>query len=122
MFHAHAFTTLRWLMVPIAMLAWAAPGRAQEAAVNGTVTDMTGGVLPGVTVTALHNATGNSFVGVTDERGVYRIPVRVGIYRLTLDLAGLLRRPDRRGAARADRLTQPPDGNSGRAGIGEGDR
>jgi simple sugar transport system ATP-binding protein len=31
---------------------------------------MTGGDLPGVTVTALHTASGNTYVGVTDERGV----------------------------------------------------
>jgi hypothetical protein len=37
---------------------------AQEAAVSGTITDSTGGVLPGVTVTAVHEASGNTFVGV----------------------------------------------------------
>ena len=36
---------------------------AQEAALSGTVTDSTGGVLPGVTITAVHAASGNSFVG-----------------------------------------------------------
>src|SRR5215217_5663424 len=61
---------------------------AQEATVTGTVLDETGGVLPGVTVTAANAATGNTFLGVTDERGVYRIPVRVGGYRLTMELAG----------------------------------
>jgi hypothetical protein len=45
---------------------------AQDATVNGTVTDSTGGVLPGVTVTALHTATGNTFFAVTDDRGNYR--------------------------------------------------
>src|SRR5258705_4440063 len=64
------------------------PGYAQEATVTGTVVDQTGGVLPGVTVTALHEATGNSFVAVTDARGVYRLPVRVGTYRMTLELQG----------------------------------
>ena len=61
---------------------------AQDATVNGTVTDSTGGVLPGVTVTALHTATGNTFFAVTDDRGNYRIPLRVGMYRLTLELQG----------------------------------
>ena len=28
---------------------------------TGTITDSTGGILPGVTVTALHEASGNSF-------------------------------------------------------------
>ncbi|MBI4888957.1 MAG: TonB-dependent receptor [Acidobacteria bacterium] len=65
-----------------------AVGHAQDATVNGTVTDATGGVLPGVTVTAVHEATGNTFLGVTDERGSYRIQVRVGRYKVTLELAG----------------------------------
>jgi hypothetical protein len=62
--------------------------RAQEATINGTVTDATGGVLPGVTVTALHEATGNTFFSVTDERGNYRLQVRVGRYKLTVELSG----------------------------------
>jgi len=61
---------------------------AQEASIGGTVTDSTGGVLPGVTITALHQATGNTFVAVTDENGAYRIPVRIGVYRITADLPG----------------------------------
>ena len=61
---------------------------AQEAVLTGTVADSTGGVLPGVTVTATHQATGNRFVAVTDERGVYRIPGRVGAYELVAELSG----------------------------------
>ena len=61
---------------------------AQEATLTGTVSDSTGGVLPGVTVTALHEATGNTFVAVTDERGIYRIPARVGNYRINAVLQG----------------------------------
>src|SRR5262245_13885980 len=55
---------------------------AQEAVLTGTVSDTTGGVLPGVVVHAVHVATGNAFETVTDERGSYRVPVRVGTYRL----------------------------------------
>src|SRR5258706_8107369 len=61
---------------------------AQEATISGTVTDSTGGVLPGVTVTAVHEATGNTFVAVTDGRGIFRLPVRTGAMRLTAELAG----------------------------------
>ena len=77
----------RWLMVA-AILLVPAMALAQEATITGTVTDATGGVLPGVTVTAVHEATGNTFVGVTDERGIFRIPARVGGYRLTAELPG----------------------------------
>lgn len=59
---------LRWLFVVGAILAQPVVGHAQEAAVSGTLTDTTGGVLPGVTATATHDAPGNTFVGVTDER------------------------------------------------------
>ena len=61
---------------------------AQEATFTGTVTDSTGGVLPGVTVTAVLEATGNTFVAVTDDRGVYRIPARVGAYKIAAELPG----------------------------------
>jgi hypothetical protein len=64
------------------------PGYAQEASLTGTITDSTGAVLPGVTVTAVNEASGNIFEAVTDERGTYRMPTRTGTYRLTASLAG----------------------------------
>ena len=45
-------------------------------------------MLPGVTVTATHTATGNTFVAVTDEKGGYRIPVRVGMFKVAAELPG----------------------------------
>jgi len=63
-------------------------GYAQEATLSGTVTDSTGGVLPGVTITATHTATGNTFVAVTDEKGGYRVPVRVGMFKVDAELPG----------------------------------
>ena len=72
---------LVFLLAPAAAL-------AQEAVLTGTVTDATGGVLPGVTITAVHEATGNRFTAATDERGIYRIPARVGSYVLTAELSG----------------------------------
>jgi Carboxypeptidase regulatory-like domain len=79
---------LRRLLVLGALLALPVTVYAQEATVSGTVTDSTGGVLPGVTVTALHEATGNTFVAVTDERGAFRLPVRTGVFRITVELSG----------------------------------
>jgi Carboxypeptidase regulatory-like domain/TonB dependent receptor len=76
------------LLVVSVMLVVPAVGYAQEAAVNGTVTDATMAVLPGVTVKALHLASGNTFEAVTDQRGAYRIPLRVGVYKLSAELAG----------------------------------
>jgi hypothetical protein len=65
-----------------------AVGLAQEAVLSGTVTDSTGGVLPGVTVAAVHEATGNTFEAVTDGTGTFRMPVRVGVLRVTAQLQG----------------------------------
>jgi len=76
------------LVVAAALLAFPASGFAQEATLTGTVTDSTGGVLPGVTVTATHTATGNTFFSVTDERGTYRIPARIGAYTIVAELPG----------------------------------
>jgi hypothetical protein len=60
----------------------------QEATLTGIVTDSTGAVLPGVTVTATNEATGNVFTTVTDATRRYRLPARVGTYRLSLELSG----------------------------------
>jgi len=70
------------------MLALPAMAFAQDAVLTGTITDSTGAVLPGVTVTAVNEATGNNYETVTDGAGVYRIPVRVGGYKVTANLAG----------------------------------
>ena len=79
---------LRLLVGFVTVLALPVLVHGQEAAFVGTVTDTTGSVLPGVTVTAVHEATGNVFETVTDGTGAYRLPVRVGGYRLTAQLPG----------------------------------
>jgi hypothetical protein len=77
------------VIVVTAMLAIPGVGYAQqEAVLSGTVTDSTGGVLPGVVVRAVHEASGNSFEAVTDAGGGYRLPVRVGVYRINAELTG----------------------------------
>ena len=72
---------LYFLMLPGAAL-------AQEATIAGSVKDQTSGVLPGVAVHAVHEATGTQFEAFTDDRGNFRIPVRIGVYRITAELAG----------------------------------
>ena len=79
---------VRRLILLVALLALPVLAFAQEAVLTGTVTDSTGGVLPGVTVVAVNEASGNSFESVTDGRGVYRIPARVGNYKITAELSG----------------------------------
>jgi hypothetical protein len=79
---------LGWITVVAALLTLPIAAHAQDTTLTGTVRDSSGAVLPGVTVTATHEAAGNTFVGVTDERGLYRIPVRAGVYRITTELPG----------------------------------
>ena len=81
-------TFVRRFLVAGVLLALPALGYAQEATLTGTVTDSSGAVLPGVTVTAVNSATGNSFNAVTDETGTYRLGVRVGPYTITVELQG----------------------------------
>src|SRR3954468_8366052 len=59
-----------------------------EAVITGVVSDSSGGVLPGVTVTAVHVASGHTFNSVTDERGVFRMQGRVGAYQILMELQG----------------------------------
>src|SRR3954469_14116463 len=79
---------VRRLLVFALVLLVPAASYAQDATLTGTVKDTSGGVLPGVTITALHEATGNTFVAVTDSVGAFRLPVRTGTYRLTVELPG----------------------------------
>ncbi|MGH9256122.1 MAG: carboxypeptidase-like regulatory domain-containing protein, partial [Vicinamibacterales bacterium] len=72
----------------VAILVLPGVGLAQEATLGGTVTDSTSGVLPGVAVRAVHEATGTQFETFTDARGAFRIPVRIGAYRIFAELSG----------------------------------
>src|SRR5439155_23354802 len=60
---SHVFTALVTIGAILMLLIC---GHAQESTVSGTLTDQTGAVLPGVTVTATHTETGNKFEAVTD--------------------------------------------------------
>ena len=77
------------VVLTVGFLALPLVTRAQDATLTGTITDTTGGVLPGVTITAIHEESGNTFVGVTDGSGVFRLPVRIGLYRVTGRTDGL---------------------------------
>ena len=76
------------LLVGGALLLVPFTAQAQDATLSGTITDATSAVMPGVTVTALHEATGNTFEATTDARGKYQIALRTGTYRITAQLTG----------------------------------
>src|SRR2546426_4244593 len=66
-------------------------GEAQviSGTVEGRVTDSSGAVLPGVTITALNTATAATFTVATTSEGLYRVPyVPSGTYDVRADLSG----------------------------------
>src|SRR5579864_7918265 len=80
-----------WTALIGSLLLAAAPAVAQvnTATVNGTVTDESKAVLPGVTVTATDKETGRKYVAVTDGRGAYQLALLPpGTYQVQADLAG----------------------------------
>jgi hypothetical protein len=77
-----------WALAVVVILGLPRAAFAQEATIGGTILDSTAGVLPGVAVRAIHDATGNQFETFTDDRGGFRVPVRIGTYRIVAELAG----------------------------------
>ena len=67
----------------------AAQGQAINGTIEGTITDESGGVLPGVTVTLTNTGTGDARVVLTNESGFYRAPLLpLGVYRVSAELSG----------------------------------
>ena len=69
----------------------ARPVRAQSTfgTLTGTITDASGAVLAGTTITATNTATKNVRTVVTDSVGEYVLPnLDAGIYRITMTLSG----------------------------------
>jgi hypothetical protein len=71
------------------LAAWAVPAHAQAiGSIFGKVTDPSGGVLPGVTVTVTGEALQQPLVVVTSESGTYQFPsVPIGTFTVTFELA-----------------------------------
>src|ERR1700687_1545524 len=76
-------------LLPVADLAFAGQAQ-QEASIIGQVTDTSGAILPGVTVTATSPALqGPQLTNVTNERGEYRLsPMPIGTSAAQYTLAG----------------------------------
>jgi hypothetical protein len=80
-------------LLALLLVVSAAPALAQSQAANGaiegTVRDNSGGVLPGVTVSVVNADTGTLRIVVTNESGLYRaVLLPLGTYRVTAELAG----------------------------------
>jgi hypothetical protein len=87
-------TLARVVSVAVSLACFAHVANAQTVtsttgAINGTVTDSTKSVLPGVTVTLSGPALMGTSVAVTDQHGLFRFStVPIGEHKLTFELAG----------------------------------
>ena len=77
------------LMIAATSASLAAQGGSTASSIIGTVTDTSGGVIPGAEVVVKNNATGIEFNAVTNEQGGFTIPaVDPGTYTVTVTLMG----------------------------------
>jgi hypothetical protein len=66
-----------------------ATGQVAQGELRGVVTDESGAVLPGATVTATQSETGATRVVVTSETGAYLMPaLTIGSYQIKVELSG----------------------------------
>ena len=84
---------LKIFLSALLSLALAAPAFAQSQAANGaiegTVSDSSGGVLPGVSVTITNIDTGTERSVVTNDKGLFRAPLLpLGTYKVVAELQG----------------------------------
>jgi len=67
----------------------AANAFGQDASLGGTVTDASGGVIPGATVTATNEATGIVSKATTNSAGAYNfVKVLFGAYTVKVEMNG----------------------------------
>src|SRR5262245_38469230 len=68
---------------------WAAHAQRTTGDIRGVITDQSGAILPGVTVTLRGPMVAGARTTVTNEEGIYRFPdLPPGIYEVTAELAG----------------------------------
>src|SRR5215510_4882982 len=89
---------LRVLLCAGVLAAWAVPAHAQAiGSIFGKVSDPSGGVLPGVTVTVAGSSLQQPLVAVTSENGTYQFPsVPIGTFTVTFEMSSFKKavRPD----------------------------
>lgn len=82
----------KWIVLVafvVAVLGLNGTALAQNAQITGTLKDPSGGVLPGVAVTAKNQETGLTRTSTTEAAGVYRLPaLPPGTYTVTMELVG----------------------------------
>jgi hypothetical protein len=77
------------LVVLLTLCGTHATAQTELGAITGTVKDPQGGVLPGVTASAVNVATNVTTTAVTNQDGIYLLNALVnGTYRVTFTIAG----------------------------------
>ena len=78
-----------WALLTVATLVADASAQGTTSRLVGTVTDGSGGVIPGATVTLTNEGTGQSFTTTTTETGTYAFEaLQVGSYTVSAELSG----------------------------------
>ncbi|HEX2343833.1 MAG TPA: TonB-dependent receptor [Vicinamibacterales bacterium] len=83
--------TLTSAIVALCLSVWpvSAHGQQETATILGTVTDGTGAIVPGASVTVTNVQTNISLTTQTDARGAYIVPsLKPGEYSLTVEISG----------------------------------
>src|SRR5919197_2091687 len=76
--------TVLWLFFAIPVFA-----QTSNATIGGTVSDATGALIPGVTVTATNVATGIVTTAISNEAGAYQFAsLQTGTYTMRAELSG----------------------------------
>ena len=77
------------LVIAVSLFARSLTAQSVTGTILGTITDSTGGVIPGATVTLKHEGTGLTRSVVTDSSGEFTAPaLPTGKYTLTAELSG----------------------------------
>src|SRR5688572_10510837 len=81
----------RTILSAVFLLILSAPayGQSERGTLTGTVTDSSGSVIPGASVTATHQNTNVSSRTITTDDGVYVVPALTpGNYKIRVELTG----------------------------------
>src|SRR5206468_103130 len=86
------FRTVSLALAFVAAIAAPAHAQLDTGSIVGTVSDASGGVLPGVTVTATQVDTGVTTTAITTDKGQYVFPaLKIGRYTVAAELSGFRR-------------------------------
>jgi hypothetical protein len=89
MSHAKHIRFLFAIALLTAIVPFSAFAQSSNGSISGTVTDDAGGLLPGVTITAVNTATGLTRTSVSNPVGHYDVPLLPpGVYSLSSELSG----------------------------------